>query len=85
MVILQENRENLVPTVLFQATVVLKEKRVLLGEMEQGEFKDLKMQGPQGEKGQEGNRTSGVKYVRWGRTTCPNDTEIVYKGKNKTA
>jgi len=41
-------------------------------------------QGPKGEKGQEGTGTSGVKYVRWGRTTCPNNTEIVYKGKGNT-
>jgi len=38
-------------------------------------------QGPKGEKGQEGTGASGVKYVRWGRTTCPNNTEIVYKGR----
>jgi len=37
-------------------------------------------QGLKGEKGQRGAGASGVKYVRWGRTTCPNDTEVVYKG-----
>ena len=40
-------------------------------------------QGPKGEKGQTGAGASGVKYVRWGRTTCPNDTEVLYKGRNK--
>ena len=24
---------------------------------------------------------SGVKYVRWGKTTCPSGAEIVYKGE----
>ena len=24
--------------------------------------------------------TSGVKYVRWGRTTCPSGAQVVYKG-----
>ena len=23
---------------------------------------------------------SGVKYVRWGRTTCPSGAQVVYKG-----
>ena len=36
--------------------------------------------GPKGEKGQDGK--SGVKYVRWGRTTCPSGADIVYKGKD---
>ena len=35
-------------------------------------------QGTKGERGQTGK--SGVKYVRWGRITCPSGTEIVYKG-----
>ena len=35
-------------------------------------------QGSKGDKGLDGN--SGVKYVRWGRTTCPGGAEIVYKG-----
>jgi len=35
-------------------------------------------QGSKGDKGQDGK--SGVKYIRWGRTTCPNGAEIVYKG-----
>ena len=38
-------------------------------------------QGAKGEKGQDGAGQSGVKYVRWGRTTCPNGAQIVYKGK----
>lgn len=38
-------------------------------------------QGAKGEKGQEGAGKSGVKYVRWGRTTCPSGSQIVYKGK----
>lgn len=40
-------------------------------------------QGAKGEKGQEGAGKSGVKYVRWGRTTCPSGTETVYKGMSK--
>ena len=39
-------------------------------------------QGPIGEKGKEGAGKSGVKYVRWGRTTCPGGAELVYKGKS---
>ena len=42
-------------------------------------------QGAKGEKGQDGVGTSGVKYVRWGRTTCPSGAQIVYKGKRKGA
>ena len=34
--------------------------------------------GDKGDKGQDGK--SGVKYVRWGKTTCPRDADIVYKG-----
>ena len=37
-------------------------------------------QGPKGEKGKEGAGKSGVKYVRWGRTTCPGGAVVVYKG-----
>ena len=37
-------------------------------------------QGTKGEKGKEGAGKSGVKYVRWGRTTCPGGAEVVYKG-----
>ena len=38
-------------------------------------------QGAKGEKGQDGAGTPGVKYVRWGRTTCPSGAQVVYKGK----
>ena len=38
--------------------------------------------GSQGEKGQ--SEKSGVKYVRWGRTTCPRGADIVYKGTRVT-
>ena len=48
-----------------------------------GRTGDRGPQGPKGQKGQRGVGASGVKYVRWGRTTCPNDTEIVYKGEDK--
>ena len=48
-----------------------------------GKTGDKGAQGPKGEKGQTGAGASGVKYVRWGRTTCPNNTEIVYKGEDK--
>ncbi len=41
-------------------------------------------QGPKGDKGQDGTGTSGVKYVHWGRTTCPSGAQVVYKGKFKT-
>ncbi|XP_067027878.1 short-chain collagen C4-like [Acropora muricata] len=37
-------------------------------------------QGAKGEMGQDSNGTSGVNYVRWGRTSCPNGTQIVYQG-----
>ncbi|XP_068683190.1 collagen alpha-1(VII) chain-like [Montipora foliosa] len=37
-------------------------------------------QGAKGEKGQKGTAKSGVKYVRWGRTTCPTGAQIIYKG-----
>ena len=26
-------------------------------------------------------RTGGATYVRWGRTSCPEDAELVYQGK----
>jgi len=39
--------------------------------------------GPKGDKGQDGAGGSGVKYVRWGRTTCPNGAQMVYEGKIK--
>ena len=42
-------------------------------------------QGAKGEKGQDGVGTSGVKYVRWGRTICPSGSQVVYKGMQKEA
>lgn len=36
------------------------------------------LQGPKGDKGRD---AGGVKYVRWGRTTCPSGADIVYKGE----
>ncbi|XP_015751840.1 PREDICTED: short-chain collagen C4-like isoform X1 [Acropora digitifera] len=36
-------------------------------------------QGPQGAKGERG-QGNGVNYVRWGRKSCPNGTQIVYQG-----
>ena len=36
--------------------------------------------GPPGPKGQEGQGLSGVKYVRWGRTNCSGDAQVVYAG-----
>ncbi|XP_067024728.1 short-chain collagen C4-like [Acropora muricata] len=50
---------------------------------DQGHLAKTGAQGPQGakgEKGQDDTRTSGVNYVRWGRTSCPNGTQIVYQG-----
>ncbi|XP_068731374.1 short-chain collagen C4-like isoform X1 [Montipora capricornis] len=50
---------------------------------QQGAIGKTGAQGPQGakgEKGQNGTAKSGVKYVRWGRTTCPSGAQIVYKG-----
>ena len=34
-----------------------------------------------GQKGQEGKGLCGVKYVRWGRTSCGEDAQVVYTGK----
>ena len=46
--------------------------------------------GPKGDKGAQGVKgdkgqaaSSGVKYVRWGKTTCPNGAQIVYKGTKR--
>ncbi|KAL9974648.1 hypothetical protein ACROYT_G011709 [Oculina patagonica] len=36
--------------------------------------------GLKGPPGPKGTGTSGVKYVRWGRTTCPNGAQLVYEG-----
>ena len=27
------------------------------------------------------NMTTGVVYIRWGRTSCPGDAQLLYKGK----
>ena len=27
------------------------------------------------------NGTTGVVYIRWGRTSCPGDARLLYKGK----
>ena len=48
-----------------------------------GRTGDKGPQGLKGEKGQEGAGKSGVKYVRWGKTTCANGAQIVYKGETK--
>ncbi|KAK3751289.1 hypothetical protein QZH41_012199, partial [Actinostola sp. cb2023] len=37
--------------------------------------------GKQGATGPEGPKSGGVKYVRWGRTTCPSGNDLVYKGR----
>jgi len=37
--------------------------------------------GTKGQKGQEGKGLCGVKYVRWGRTSCGGDAQVVYTGK----
>ena len=37
--------------------------------------------GPKGQKGQEGQGLSGVNYVRWGRTSCGGDAQVVYTGE----
>ena len=46
--------------------------------------------GPKGDKGAQGAKgdkgqaaSSGVKYVRWGKTSCPSGARIVYKGTKK--
>ncbi|XP_022798959.1 short-chain collagen C4-like isoform X1 [Stylophora pistillata] len=36
--------------------------------------------GPQGQKGQRGQGLSGVSYVRWGRTSCDGDAQVMYSG-----
>lgn len=36
--------------------------------------------GPKGDTGKDGAGESGVQYVHWGKTTCPNDTQMVYEG-----
>lgn len=42
--------------------------------------------GPLGEKGSghhtnHTNVTTGVVYIRWGRTSCPGDAQLLYKGE----
>ena len=37
--------------------------------------------GPKGQKGREGQGLSGVKYIRWGRTNCSGDAQVLYSGK----
>ena len=29
------------------------------------------------------NATTGVAYIRWGRTSCPGDAQLLYKGKTR--
>ena len=42
------------------------------------------VKGAQGAKGDKGKAaSSGVKYVRWGKTSCPNGVQIVYKGTKR--
>ena len=37
--------------------------------------------GPKGTQGPEGKGLCGVKYVRWGRTNCSGDAQVVYSGE----
>ena len=37
--------------------------------------------GPPGEKGDSGTQPGGAVYTRWGRTTCPTETNLVYAGR----
>ncbi|XP_031553670.1 short-chain collagen C4-like [Actinia tenebrosa] len=37
--------------------------------------------GHQGVRGPPGQNSSGVQYVRWGRTTCPYNATLLYKGR----
>ena len=39
------------------------------------------LRGRQGEQGAQGLPVGGAVYVRWGRTICPNGTELVYSGR----
>ncbi|XP_078617600.1 uncharacterized protein LOC144885553 [Branchiostoma floridae x Branchiostoma japonicum] len=51
-----------------------------------GEKGDIGPEGPPGEKGEKGEDGDGggSVYIRWGRTSCPNDTEtsLIYDGKS---
>ncbi|XP_020912369.2 short-chain collagen C4 [Exaiptasia diaphana] len=41
-------------------------------------------QGPRGDhgiRGPPGPKSGGVQYIRWGRSTCPSDAKLVYKGR----
>ena len=40
-------------------------------------------QGPKGEQGEQGNGRPGVKYVHWGKRSCPNNTQTVYEGNSQ--
>ncbi|XP_028518280.1 short-chain collagen C4 isoform X2 [Exaiptasia diaphana] len=37
--------------------------------------------GVQGPMGHPGPKSGGVKYIRWGRTSCPSGANLVYKGR----
>ena len=48
---------------------------------EKGVRGDPGLRGRQGEQGVQGLPVGGAVYVRWGRTICPNGTELVYPGR----
>ena len=48
---------------------------------EKGVRGDPGLRGRQGEQGAQGLPVGGAVYVRWGRTICPNGTELVYSGR----
>ena len=48
---------------------------------QQGKFGPPGMPGGTGSSGDHVNITSGAVYVRWGRTSCPADVQLLYKGK----
>ena len=72
----QEKQASRAKTSHSQALLVRKKTKDILVRLEP---RDLKA--PKERKGQDGTGTSGVNYVRWGRTSCPNGTETVYQGK----
>ena len=51
------------------------------GRGEKGVRGDPGLRGHQGEQGVRGLPVGGAVYVRWGRTICPNGTELVYSGR----
>ena len=51
------------------------------GRGEKGVRGDPGLRGRQGEQGAQGLPVGGAVYVRWGRTICPNGTELVYSGR----